>query len=137
MNTTEKLVFAEESYAIRAAIFEVYRTLGSGYLEEVYQNALEEELTIRNIAYEAKKELNVFYKGRDCGLYKPDFVCLDKVIVEIKAVETLNAKHAAQLKNYLTATGYKLGLLVNFSAYPKVEIRRVVNERHGDNGKTI
>ena len=66
------------------------------------------------------------YKGRDCGLYRPDFICFEKIIVEIKAVESLHQKHLAQLMNYLKATGHKLGLLVNFGAYPKAEIRRIV-----------
>ena len=123
---SEKLIFEEETFAIRGAIFEVYKTLGDGYLEEVYQNALEEELKLRGIPFEAKKELHIYYKNRDCGLYEPDFICLGKIIVELKAVEALHPKHSAQLMNYLRATGHKLGLLVNFCAYPKVDIRRIV-----------
>lgn len=122
----KELILSDESYAIRGAVYEVYKTLGSGYLEEVYQNALEEELALRGIPFEAKKPLHVHYKGRDCGLYEPDFICYGKVIVEIKSVEALHERHVAQLHNYLSATGYKLGLLVNFSAYPKVDIRRYV-----------
>ena len=122
----EKLIYEEETYAIRGAIFEVYKTLGDGYLEEVYQNALEEELKLRGLPFVAKKELHIMYKGRDCGLYEPDFICFDKIIVELKAVEALHPKHSAQLMNYLKATGHKLGLLVNFGAYPKAEIRRIV-----------
>ena len=121
----EKLIYEEETYAIRGAIFEVYKTLGDGYLEEVYQNAMEEELKLRGIPFVAKKELHIMYKGRDCGLYMPDLICFDKIIVELKAVEALHPKHSAQLMNYLKATGYKLGLLVNFCAYPKVDIRRI------------
>ena len=121
-----KLICEDETYAIRGAVFEVYKTLGDGYLEEVYQNALEEELKLRGVPFEAKKELHIFYKGRDCGLYEPDFICFDKIIVELKAVEALHPKHSAQLMNYLRATGHKLGLLVNFRAYPKVDIRRIV-----------
>ena len=121
----EKLIYEEETFAIRGAVFEVYKTLGDGYLEEVYQNALEEELKLRGIPFVAKNELHIMYKGRDCGLYEPDFICFDKIIVELKAVETLHPKHSAQLMNYLRATGHKLGLLVNFCAYPKVDIRRI------------
>ena len=126
MPMDEKLIYAEETYAVRGAIFEVYKTLGDGYLEEVYQNAMEEELKLRSIPFVAKKELHIMYKGRDCGLYMPDLVCFGKIIVELKAVETLHPKHSAQLMNYLKATGHKLGLLVNFCAYPKVDIRRIV-----------
>ena len=122
----EKLIYEEETYAIRGAIFEVYKTLGDGYLEEVYQNAMEEELKLRGIPFVAKKELHIMYKGRDCGLYMPDLICFDKIIVELKAVEALHPKHSAQLMNYLTATGFRLGLLVNFWSCPKVDIVRVV-----------
>lgn len=123
---SEKLIYEDETYAIRGAIFEVYKTLGDGYLEEVYQNALEEELKLRNIPFSAKKALHIMYKRRDCGLYEPDFICFDKIIVEIKAVESLHPRHSAQLMNYLKATGHKLGLLVNFCAYPHIDIRRIV-----------
>lgn len=124
----ESLMYEEESYNIRGAIFEVYSILGSGYLEEVYQNALEEELGLRNIPFEAKKRINIVYKGRNCGnYYSPDFICYDKIIVEIKAAESIHEKHKAQLMNYLKATGYKVGFLVNFGSYPKVSIYRVVN----------
>lgn len=122
----EKLIYEEETYAIRGAIFEVYKTLGDGYLEEVCQNALEEELKLRGLPFVAKKELHIMYKGRDCGLYEPDFICFDKIIVELKAVEALHPKHSAQLMNYLRATGHKLGLLVNFCSHPKVDVRRIV-----------
>lgn len=120
------LIFEDESYAIRGAIYEVYKTLGNGYLEEVYQNALEEEFTLRDIPFEAKKPLHIFYKERDCGLYQPDFICFDRIVVEIKAVDVLHERHSAQLLNYLKATGFKLGFLVNFCSFPKVEIRRKV-----------
>ena len=106
----EKLIYEEETYAIRGAIFEVYRILGDGYLEDVYQNALDEELKQRGIPFVAQKELRIMYKGRDCGLYRPDFICFENTIVEIKAVESLHPKHSAQLMNYLKATGAgKLG----------------------------
>ena len=120
------LIYEKETYAIRGAIYEVYKTLGNGFLEEVYQNALEEEFALRGISFAAKKVLRVFYKNRDCGVYQPDFLCFDRIVVEIKAVEVLHEKHSAQLMNYLKATGCKLGLLVNFCAYPKVDIRRRV-----------
>ena len=124
----EPLIYETESYAIRGAIFEVYSILGSGYLEEVYQNALEEEFTLRGVPFEAKRRIDVIYKGRNCGnYYSPDFICYDKIIVEIKAVESIHEKHKAQLMNYLKATGYKVGFLVNFGSYPKVSIYRVVN----------
>ena len=96
----EKLIYEEETYAIRGAIFEVYKTLGDGYLEEVYQNALEEELKLRGVPFVAKKQLHIMYKGRDCGLYEPDFICSDKIIVE--ALCCAQHKHSyVGLKNML------------------------------------
>ena len=123
----DDILYNEETYAIRGAVYEVYKTLGNGYLEEVYQNALEEELNLCKIPFIAKKPLHIVYKGRDCGLYEPDFICYDKIILELKAVDQLHPKHSAQVMNYLKATGYKLGLLINFCAYPKVDIRRIVS----------
>lgn len=120
-------IYEEESYAVRGAIYEVYKTLNCGFLEDVYQHALEKEFELREIPFEAQKPLKILYKGVMCGEYIPDFVCYDKIIVEIKAVEKLHEKHRAQLLNYLKATGFKLGLLVNFWGFPKVEIVRMVN----------
>ena len=115
-----KLIYPEECYAIRGAIFEVYRELGNGFREEVYQQCLEREFAARGIQFDAKRELKIFYKGAPIEkTYIPDFVCYDKIIVEIKAVNALSAEHRSQIMNYLRLTGFKLGLLVNFGAYPK------------------
>ena len=123
----DALAFKDETYAIRGAVFAVYKTLGPGFLEEVYQNALETELDLLGIPFEAKKELHIMYRGRDCGLYIPDLVCFGKIIVELKSVEELNGRHEAQVINYLRATNHPVGLLINFSAFPTVDIRRLVN----------
>ena len=123
----DALAFKDETYAIRGAVFAVYKTLGPGFLEEVYQNALETELDHLGIPFEAKKELHIMYRGRDCGLYIPDLVCFGKIIVELKSVEELNGRHEAQVINYLRATNHPVGLLINFSAFPTVDIRRLVN----------
>ena len=125
-----KITFEDETYAIRGAIFTVYKTLGSGFLEEVYQKALEVEFRHCGIPFEAQKEMHVVYRGFDCGLYIPDFVCYNKIIVEIKSVEGLNGRHEAQIVNYLHATNYQVGLLANFGSHPKVDIRRFVNLHH-------
>ena len=119
-------IFQDETFAIRGAIYEVYATLGAGYLEDVYQNALEEELKQRRIPFVAKPSLHISYKGRDCGLYMPDIICYDKIILELKSVETLHPRHIAQLLNYLKATNLRMGLLVNFNSSPRVEIHRYV-----------
>ncbi len=117
----------KESYVLRGAFFEVYRTLGCGFLEDVYQEALEMELNLQKIPFVSQKTLELNYKG--CILkqvYKPDLICFDKIIVELKALSGLNHEHEAQLLNYLKATGIRLGFLVNFGHYPQVEIKRLV-----------
>ena len=119
-----EIVYEQEGYAIRGALFEVYRTLGAGFLEEVYQEALERELTLLRIPFESQKRLRISYKGFLLEkYYEADFVCYDKIIVEIKAVKTLLPEHEAQLLNYLKATNMRLGLLVNFNHIPGVDIR--------------
>ena len=122
-----ELMYEEETYAIRGAIYEVYTTLGTGFLEGVYQEALELELAARGIPYKSQSEISIMYKGtRLQQKYRADIVCFDKIILELKAVKQLLPEHSAQLQNYLRATGMKLGLLVNFCHHPGVEIKRVV-----------
>ena len=121
------LIYEEETYAIRGAIYEVYKTLGAGFLEAVYQEALELELAARSIPYEAQPEITVAYKGAMLRQkYRADIVCFNKIILELKAVKQVLPEHVAQLQNYLRATGMKLGLIVNFSHHPGVEIKRIV-----------
>ncbi|MDD3538518.1 MAG: GxxExxY protein [Eubacteriales bacterium] len=122
-----KLKYEEESYQIRGAIFEVYREMGSGFLEAVYQECLEKELIKAGIPFVAQHELGLYYKGEALKqVYKPDLICFGKIIVELKAVKELCDEHRAQVHNYLKATGHELGFLVNFGHYPKVEIERIV-----------
>ena len=122
-----QLLYEEESFAIRGAVFEVYREMGSGFLEPVYQECLEKEFQRRNIAYLAQQELRLTYKEEVLEqTYKPDFICFEKIIVELKAVREIAPEHKAQLINYLKATRLKLGFLVNFGSHPKVEIERMV-----------
>ncbi|MFH1139686.1 MAG: GxxExxY protein [Pseudomonadota bacterium] len=129
----EELLFKDECYAIQGAGFEVYRTMGCGFLEAVYQECLEKELRVRQVPFEAQKELTLAYKGEKLAqIYKPDFICYGKIIVELKAVKEIAPEHKAQLLNYLKATGLKLGLLVNFGAYPKAEIVRMANTNFRD-----
>lgn len=126
-DTKMEIVYREDAYRIQGACFEVYRVLGSGFLEAVYQEALAKEFSLAQIPYREQYELSLQYKGLPLKqTYKPDFVCFDKIIVELKAVSELAKEHEAQLFNYLKITGMRLGLLVNFGHYPKVEIRRIV-----------
>lgn len=129
----EELLFKEECYGIQGAVFEVYREMGCGFLEAVYQECLEKEFRLRQLPFVAQKDLILSYKGEQLGqTYKPDFICYDKIIVELKAVKEIAPEHKAQLLNYLKATGLELGLLVNFGAYPKAEIIRIANTNFRD-----
>ena len=121
------LLFEEESYAILGACFEVYKEQGCGFVEPVYHECLEIELKLRGIPFLSQKELILTYKGFPLDQrYKPDFICYDKIILEIKAVSHLTDEHRAQVHNYLKSTGHRLGLLVNFGHYPKLEYERIV-----------
>lgn len=121
------MIYEEEGYAIRGAVFEVSKTLGTGFAEEVYQEALEMELAERGIPFEAQKELSLSYKGRPLRkTYRPDLLCYGKIVVELKSVRALAPEHVAQLINYLRATGFHLGLLVNFGSFPKADVRSYV-----------
>ena len=113
------------TYQINGAIFEVNRTLGSGFLEKVYENALMIELRKRGLKAESQVPIKVFYKEKTVGEYFADILVQDKVIIELKAVENLSKLHEAQILNYLKATGIQIGLLVNFR-HPKAEIKRMV-----------
>lgn len=120
------IIYKEECYEIQGAVFEVYREMGCGFLEAVYQECLERELRLREIPFAAQPELTLSYKGeRLQQIYKPDFVCYDKIILELKAVKEIAPEHEAQVINYLKTTGMKLGLLINFGAYPKATVKRL------------
>jgi len=115
----------ELTYKINGAIFEVNRILGSGFLEKVYENALMVELKQIGLSAKAQVPVSVNYKGEMVGEYFADIVVEDQIILELKVVDSLQKIHEAQLLNYLKATGYKVGLLVNFT-HPKAEIKRFV-----------
>ena len=122
----EKIFFKDECYKVQGAIFEVYREMGCGFLEAVYQECLEKELARRNIPFVAQKKLKLAYKDEPLKqTYKPDLICYGKIIVELKAVRVIAPEHKAQVINYLKATGMKLGLLVNYGTYPKATITRL------------
>lgn len=122
-----ELIYPEESYALVGACFEVYNEKGCGFLEPVYHDCMLIELGLRKIPFVHEPALPLTYKGvllkRTCS---PDFSCWDKIILELKACEKLCDEHVAQVLNYLNATGYELGLLVNFGHYPKLEYKRIV-----------
>ena len=114
-----------ESYSIIGAAMRVYNTLGFGFLEAVYQEALAIELTNMGIPFEREKELKIYYDGHELKqTYRADFVCYGNIIVETKAVAELNDSHRSQVFNYLKATGFKLGLLFNFGHCGGLEFER-------------
>lgn len=122
-----KILFREESYAIQGAIFEVYRVMGTGFLEAVYQECLALEFHNRQIPFAAQVEVPLAYKNEPLiQTYRADFVCFDKIIVELKAVKVIGDEHRAQVFNYLKAMSFRLGLLVNFGHYPKASVERIV-----------
>ncbi|MBV8129858.1 MAG: GxxExxY protein [Planctomycetaceae bacterium] len=122
-----EVIYKEESYRIMGSCFEVYKELGCGFLEAVYQECLEIEFTSQGIPFVPQAELGLTYKDR--GLkqkYFADLICMDKIVVEVKAVKELTDAHRAQVHNYLKATSLRLALLVNFGHYPMLEHERIV-----------
>ena len=121
------IVYSQESYKIIGAAFNVYNTLGHGFLEAVYQECLELEFKKQGIPYEREKEIKIYYDGQELKqTYRADFVCYDKIIVELKAMSELDEAHHAQVYNYLHATNMKLGILLNFGSSEGLEKDRIV-----------
>ena len=126
-----EIIYKNESYAIIGACFEVYNEKGCGFLEPVYQECLAIEFEYQRIPAIAKPPLVLSYRGRILKqTYEPDYVCFEKIIVELKAVSALADEHRAQLLNYLHATGFALGILVNFGHYPGLEYKRIAKTQH-------
>ena len=119
------LIHSDITYKIRGAIFAVFNELGFGHKESLYQKALIQEFNTRRIPYEQEADLKVAYKGTNIGTYRPDFVVDGKVILEIKALEIMPKRFKSQLIHYLRATGFTVGLLVNFGN-PSLYIKRLV-----------
>ncbi len=123
----ERVLFPEEVFQIQGAIFEVNGQMGAGFLEAVYQECLAIEFRARGIPFQADVPLGLTYKGQTLRQgYRADFVCFGRIIVELKALGALGPEHRAQVLNYLRATGFRLGLLVNFGCAPKARIERLV-----------
>ena len=125
--TYRDLIYREDCYRLIGACFEVYNEKGCGFHEPIYHECLEIELAMQGIVYHSQIHVPLAYKGHMLRQrFQPDFICQEKIILEIKAVSALTDEHRAQVLNYLNATGHKLGLLVNFGAHPKLEWERIV-----------
>jgi len=123
-----EILFKDESYKIMGALFEVYREMGCGFLESVYQECVEFELANQSIPFVAQVPLNLKYKQHSLkSTYVPDAICYEKIVLELKAVNQLGDQHRAQIHNYLKATELRLGIIVNFGHYPKLEYERIVS----------
>ena len=123
----KELLYRDETFVLRGACFEVYKDKGSGFLESVYQECLGIELQLQNVPYVPQPKLELAYKERKLeSVFQPDFLCYGTIVVELKAMSELTDSCRAQIHNYLKATGYRLGLLVNFGHYPGIEIERIV-----------
>jgi GxxExxY protein len=121
-----ELIYKKESYAIIGACFEVYNEKGCGFLEPVYQECLGIEFEYQRIPAIPKPSLTLSYRGRILKqTYEPDYACFEKIIVELKSVSALADEHRGQLLNYLHASGFELGLLVNFGHCPRLEYERI------------
>lgn len=127
MGTNGEELFKQEGYNLMAAAFEVHNEKGSGFLEEVYHECLERELTRRNIPWSTKPTLLIYYKGEPLTrFYTPDLLIYSEILVELKAAKALAPEHDAQLINYLKATRKRVGYLINFGAHPKLESKRII-----------
>jgi GxxExxY protein len=121
------MLYEEVTSKIIKAFYNVYNTLGTGFLENVYEKALLIELKEFGLKVEPQKEIEVFYKNKVVGKYRADIVVENKIIIELKAVSQILELHKAQLINYLKATNYRLGFLVNFG--DKLEFKRIIFEK--------
>lgn len=129
MNYSEYLYSSETNEIIGAAI-EVQRVIDCGFTEPIYQEALEKEFQLRGIPYEREKIYQVHYKGILLDKqFRADFVCYDKIIVELKAVDSFTKEHTSQVFNYLKASGLQLGLLLNFGT-PILGKKRILRPEH-------
>ena len=126
----DKIIYRTESYNLIGAAMEVHKQIGCGFTEPIYQEAFEEELRLRGIPYEREKTINVTYKGKVLSKsFRPDFVCYEKIIVELKAVSEFTDEHVAQVYNYLKASGFELGILLNFGTTSLVHKRILCNKK--------
>jgi GxxExxY protein len=122
----EKIIYPELSHKIMGCVFEVHKTLGPGFTENIYEEALTYELSRRNIPFKRQETLEVTYKNQVVGLQRLDIIIDDKIILELKSVSELNDLFKQQLLSYLRSSAMKLGILINFGT-SRVQYTRIVN----------
>lgn len=128
MRKVNDFLYEKESYQIRGACFEVWKQLGSAYKESIYHKALAKEFEERNLSFSDEKTIDVIYKGKKVGVYRPDFIVADNIILEIKVKPHLTKEDERQFWYYLRGSNYKLGFLINFGS-KKLEIKRRIYDR--------
>ena len=122
-----EILLKDESYRIMGAMFEVYREMGCGFLEPVYQECVELEMADQQIPFVAQAELKLRYKHHQLkSKYVPDAICYNQIVVELKACKDITDQHRAQVHNYLKASGHRLGIIINFGHHPKLQYERIV-----------
>ena len=126
MNQMGKIIYPELSHKIIGCAFEVHKTLGPGFIESIYEEALAYELGLQNIPFKKQETINVTYKNQIIGSHRLDIVVDDKIILELKSVSELNDLFKQQLLSYLRVSDKKLGILINFGA-PSVQYFRIAN----------
>ncbi|HRL72627.1 MAG TPA: GxxExxY protein [Flavobacterium sp.] len=127
IDATNKILYKEESFAIVGACMKVHRTLGAGFLEAVYEEALEREFQNLKIPFKRQVKLDLYYGNQKLTKqYRADFICYDEIIVEIKAVSLIPTAFYAQLQNYLKCTNIELGMLINFGT-SSLTYKRMIN----------
>ena len=132
------LIYEQETYKILGACFEVYKQKGCGFTESIYQECLAIEFEIQNIPFLSQPKVQLEYKGRILEqFFIPDFICFNKIIVEIKALPQIIEVNKSQTLNYLNATNFELALLINFGHFPKLEHKRIANTQNKNSNKSI
>ncbi len=130
MSSETNILYKDESYKIIGACMKVHRKLGAGFLESIYEEALKKEFFNSGIPFNNQVKLNVYYNGEKLNkFYKADFICYDKIILEIKSVSQVPNVFYSQIKNYLTATKKELGMLVNFGQ-SSLTYKRIINSNN-------
>ena len=127
---SDDLLYREDSYEIIGAAMEVLNSLGHGFHEKPYENALAIELRLRGIECEQQRKFPILYKGRFVGEFIPDIIVLDKIVIDTKTVDTIGNSETGQMINYLKVSGCRVGLIINFK-HPKLEHKRIVLDRKG------